>query len=150
MVTIAHRLNEEGVLPPCSRGWAPSGIREMLYRGAYRGEVTWGKLQEVTRKGTKRQQHRPMTEWLTVSVPALKIIPEDLAHRVAARLGERAAIFPRRRDRKTADGSPAVRMSRRTCSRGSPVAPVAAARTPSLTRSIPRFPPWRSRRRSPL
>jgi DNA invertase Pin-like site-specific DNA recombinase len=48
MVTIAHRLNDEGVRPPRSRGWAPSGIREMLYRGAYRGEVTWGKLQKVT------------------------------------------------------------------------------------------------------
>jgi DNA invertase Pin-like site-specific DNA recombinase len=106
MVTIAHRLNEEGVRPPCSRGWAPSGIREMLYRGAYRGEVTWGKLQKVTRKGTKRQQHRPKTEWLTVSVPALRIIPEDLAQRVAARLDERAAIFPRSRDRKTLMGRP--------------------------------------------
>ena len=76
----------------------------MLYRGAYRGEVTWGKLQKVTRKGTKRQQHRPKTEWLAVSVPVLRIIPEDLAQRVAARLDERAAIFPRSRDRKTLMG----------------------------------------------
>jgi site-specific DNA recombinase len=106
MVTIAHRLNEEGVRPPRSRGWAPSGIREMLYRGAYRGEVTWGKLQKVTRKGTKRQQHRPQTEWLTVSVPALRIVPEDLAQRVAARLDERAAIFPRSQDRKKLMGRP--------------------------------------------
>src|SRR5262249_234140 len=30
MLTIAHRLNEEGVKPPRARGWAPSGIREML------------------------------------------------------------------------------------------------------------------------
>jgi hypothetical protein len=69
MVTIAHRLNEEGVRPPRSRGWAPSGIREMLYRGAYRGEVTWGKLQKVTRKGTA-PEHQPKTEWLTVGASA--------------------------------------------------------------------------------
>jgi Recombinase zinc beta ribbon domain len=39
-------------------------------------------------------------------VPALRIIPEDLAQQVAARLGERAAIFPRSRDRKTLMGRP--------------------------------------------
>src|SRR6266481_580027 len=27
MLTIAHRLNDEGVKPPRGRGWAPSGIR---------------------------------------------------------------------------------------------------------------------------
>src|SRR5262249_6047487 len=31
MVTIAHRLNEEGVRPPRGRGWAPSCIPAMLY-----------------------------------------------------------------------------------------------------------------------
>src|SRR5262249_15886671 len=106
MVTIAHQLNEEGVRPPRSRGWAPSGIREMLHRGAYRGQVTWGKLRKVTRKGTKSQQHRPQTEWLTVSVPALRIIPEDLAERVAARLDQRAAIFPRSQQGKKLMGRP--------------------------------------------
>jgi hypothetical protein len=106
MVTIAHKLNEEGVRAPRSRGWAPSGVREMLYRSAYRGEVTWGKLQKVTRKGTKRQQHRPQTEWLTVSVPSLRIIAEDLAQRVAARLDERAAIFPRSQNGKKLMGRP--------------------------------------------
>jgi site-specific DNA recombinase len=106
MMTIAHKLNEEGVRAPRSRGWAPSGIREMLYRSAYRGEVTWGKLQKVTHKGTKRQRHRPQTEWLTISVPALRIIPEDLAQRVAARLDERAATFPRTQKGKKLMGRP--------------------------------------------
>jgi hypothetical protein len=41
MVKIAHRLNQEGVKPPRGRGWAPSGIREMLHRELYRGLVVW-------------------------------------------------------------------------------------------------------------
>jgi site-specific DNA recombinase len=50
MTSIAYRLNDEGIKPPRGKGWAPSGIREMLYRGAYRGEVTWGKLKKVRAK----------------------------------------------------------------------------------------------------
>jgi DNA invertase Pin-like site-specific DNA recombinase len=72
IVTIAHTLNTEGVRPPRARGWAPSGIREMLHRRTYVGEVEWGKLQKVTRRGTKHQRHRPESEWLTVSVPACR------------------------------------------------------------------------------
>jgi len=45
MLTIAHRLNEEHVRPPRGRGWAPSGIREMLHRPLYRGEVIWNRSQ---------------------------------------------------------------------------------------------------------
>jgi site-specific DNA recombinase len=94
IVTIAHTLNAEGVPPPRARGWAPSGIREMLHRRTYVGEVEWGKLQKVTRRGTKHQRHRPESEWLTVPVPELRIIPEDLWQRVNTRLAECAAAMP--------------------------------------------------------
>jgi DNA invertase Pin-like site-specific DNA recombinase len=94
IVTIAHTLNADGVQPPRARGWAPSGIREMLHRHTYAGEVEWGKLQKVTRHGTKHQRHRPESEWLTVQVPELRIIPEELWQRVQARLVERAAAMP--------------------------------------------------------
>jgi site-specific DNA recombinase len=106
MVTIAHRLNDEGVRPPRGKGWAPSGIREMLYRGSYRGEPTWGKLKKITRGGTRRQQHRPIGEWLTVSVPEVRIVSDDLWQRVKAQLDERAAAFPRSRDGKKLLGRP--------------------------------------------
>ena len=43
MTTIAHRLNEEGVKPPRGRGWAPSGIREMVHRELYSGVVVWNR-----------------------------------------------------------------------------------------------------------
>jgi PAS domain-containing protein len=95
MTTIAHRLNEEAVKPPRGRGWAPSGIREMLYRPAYRGELVWGRLQKVTRRGTKRQIHRGKEEWLTVPVPELKIVSDELSQRVKVRLERRATLYPR-------------------------------------------------------
>jgi len=94
IVTIAHSLNTEGVQPPRARGWAPSGIRAMLHQRTYVGEVAWGKLQKVTRRGTKHQRHRPESEWLTVPTPELRIIPEDLWQRVHVRFAERAAAMP--------------------------------------------------------
>jgi hypothetical protein len=94
IVTIAHELNAKGVPSPRSRGWAATGVREMLYRTAYRGQISWGKLQKVTRKGTKRQHRRPESEWVKVSVPDLRIVPEDLWQCVHARLAERAATMP--------------------------------------------------------
>ena len=106
MVTIAHRLNAEGVKPPRGKGWAPSGIREMLYRGAYRGEVQWGKLRKVTKKGTKRQQHQPAETWLTVNAPDLRVVSDELWQRVKARLDERAAIYPRSENGKKLMGRP--------------------------------------------
>jgi hypothetical protein len=47
MPTIAHSLNKEQVRPPRGRGWAPSGIREMLHRPLYRGEVVWNRSQKM-------------------------------------------------------------------------------------------------------
>lgn len=95
MMTIAHRLNDEGVKPPRGRGWAPSGIREMLYRPLYRGEIVWNRSQKVVRAGTKKQRKRPQSEWLTLSAPELRVVSEELWQRVKARLDERAALFPR-------------------------------------------------------
>jgi site-specific DNA recombinase len=95
MLTLAHRLNEEGVKPPRGRGWAPSGIREMLHRPLYRGEIVWNRSQKIVKGGTKKQRKRPESEWLTFTAPELRIIPDDLWQRVKARLDERAALFPR-------------------------------------------------------
>ena len=54
LTRIAKTLNIEGVsLPRTSNGWAPSAIREMLYRPLYRGEIVWNELQKVERSGTK-------------------------------------------------------------------------------------------------
>src|SRR5439155_59846 len=95
MVTIAHRLNDEGVKPPRGRGWAPSGVREMLYRPLYRGEIVWNRSQKVVRAGTKKQRRRDEAEWLRLPAPEQRIVSDETWQRVKARLDERAAMFPR-------------------------------------------------------
>src|SRR5262249_836304 len=94
-LTIAHRLNQEAVKPPRGRGWAPSGIREMLYRPLYRGEVVWNRSQKIVRAGTKQQRKRHESEWLTVSAADLRIISDDLWLRVKERLQRSGAIYAR-------------------------------------------------------
>lgn len=100
MVKIAHRLNQEGVKPPRGRGWAPSGIREMLHRELYRGTVVWNRSQKIVRAGTKKQRKRDESEWIRIEAPDLRIVSEDLWDRVKGTLDARAAIFPRGADRK--------------------------------------------------
>jgi len=95
MLTIAHRLNEEGVRAPRGRGWAPSGIREMLHRPLYRAEIVWNRSQKIVRAGTKKQRRRDESEWIRREPPDLQIITEELSQRVKARLEERAMLFPR-------------------------------------------------------
>jgi len=94
-LTIAHRLNKEGVKPPRGRGWAPSGIREMPYRSLYRGEVVWNRSQKIVKGGTKKQRKRDESEWLTLPAPDLRIISDDLWHRVKERIQRSRAIYAR-------------------------------------------------------
>ena len=92
--------------PPRGRGWAPSGIREMLHRSLYRGEIVWNRSQKIVKGGTKKQRKRHESEWLRFEAPELRIIPDDLWQRVKARLGERAALFPRSGSTKQLLGRP--------------------------------------------
>jgi len=100
MVKIAHRLNQEGVKPPRGRGWAPSGIREMLHRELYRGVVVWNRSQKIVRAGTKKQRKRDESEWIRIEAPKLRIVADELWQHVKVTLDARAAIFPRGTDRK--------------------------------------------------
>jgi site-specific DNA recombinase len=95
LVRIAKRLNAEGIRPPRARGWAPSAIREMLYRPLYRGEVVWGKSQKTMRRGTKGQRRRDAAEWLRREVPELAIVSPELAAAVDARLSTATSTFRR-------------------------------------------------------
>jgi hypothetical protein len=54
------------------RGWAPSGIREMLHRELYRGVVDWNRSQKIVRAGTKKQRRRDEAEWLRIDAPELR------------------------------------------------------------------------------
>ncbi|HXH81720.1 MAG TPA: recombinase family protein, partial [Candidatus Tectomicrobia bacterium] len=62
---VAKGLNADGIPSPArGRGWATSGVRELVLRELYRGRVVWGKTRWVDRGGTKVKEDRPESEWL--------------------------------------------------------------------------------------
>ena len=88
---IAHQLNEVGARCPRAQqgrpyGWAPSSVREVLYRPLYRGEIVWNRTRKRNRWGQVSQQNRPESDWLTRPAPELRIVPEGLSKAVDARL----------------------------------------------------------------
>ena len=64
-------------------------------RPLYRGEVVWNRSQKIVRAGTKKQRKRDESEWLTLPAPDLRIISDDLWHRVKERLQRSGAIYAR-------------------------------------------------------
>jgi len=106
MYTIAAALNSEGVPPPRGRGWAASGIREILHRDLYQGVIVWNRSQKVMRGGTRRQRRRPDSDWVRIDAPELRIVSPELWQRVQARLGRTKALYPRHGDGRL-QGQPA-------------------------------------------
>ena len=90
---IAKRLNSEGVPAPrqSPRGWAPTAIREILYRPLYRGEIVYGKLQKIVRGGTKKRRGRDEKDWIRLDAPELRIVAQDTWNTVQARLAKTKA-----------------------------------------------------------
>ena len=81
MVSIARRLNDEGVpAPRNSQGrrisWSPSSVRSLLFRRLYLGEVIYNKTKKRNSWGIREQRKRPEREWITISMPALRIVSE--------------------------------------------------------------------------
>ncbi len=97
LTRIAKALNGEGVAAPrqSTRGWAPTAIREMLYRPLYRGQIVWNKSQKTSRGGTKKQCRLPEDKWLCVDAPELRIVTEDLWQAAHARLRQAQDVFVR-------------------------------------------------------
>ena len=96
---IAKALNRDGVMPPRGdgRGWAPTAVREMLYRPLYRGQIVWNKRQKIDRGGTKKQRRRPPEEWIQLDAPELRIVPEDMWEAAHTRLEQAREAFARAR-----------------------------------------------------
>jgi site-specific DNA recombinase len=88
LTRIAKLLNAEGIPPPrtVAHGWAPSCLRELLYRPLYHGEIVWNKKQKIVRGGTKARRPRPEAEWLSLAAPDLQIVPSDRWAEVQAKL----------------------------------------------------------------
>ncbi len=92
---VTQRYFGGRIPPPPWKGtgsWAPSSIREMLYRERYRGKIPYGRHRKTYRGGT-RARERQATFHL-VDAPALRIVSEDLWQAVHARArGEHRAYF---------------------------------------------------------
>lgn len=87
---IAKGLNARRVPPPKAgrRGtgsWSYSSIREMLRRERYRGVLVWGRQAKTYRGGTKVRVARPESDWVTLEVRELRIVPEELWEAVRGR-----------------------------------------------------------------
>jgi len=75
--------------PPRRRtgSWAPTQVREMLYRRLYRGEIVWGQYTGIDRNGRAGLRvKRDSSEVLVLPAPELRIIPEPLWQVVQRRL----------------------------------------------------------------
>lgn len=77
------------------RGWATSGVREILFRDLYRGRIVWGKTRWIDRRGTKARQDVPESEWVTLDAPALRIVAEELWNLAHERLTRRRETYLR-------------------------------------------------------
>ncbi len=94
---IAVRLNQEGV-PRNSqfrsrgngKGWPGDAIKKILHNEKYKGVFVWNqKRQQVhPRTGKITVVKRPAHEHVRVDMPHLRIVPDELWHRAAARLKE--------------------------------------------------------------
>jgi hypothetical protein len=107
---IAKRLNGGGVPSPRPKrhGWAVSGVREIVLRDLYRGQVVYGKTRWKDRDRTRDDQARaksakykvtcPSSEWITTEEPRLRIVDEPLWAAAQARLGATRATYARLTD----------------------------------------------------
>lgn len=83
---ITKKLNAESA---GGRGnWCPTGIRSMLKRELYKGEVVWNrsKFEKVPKTNTRRRKMRDESEWIRVPHPELAIVSSELWDRVQVRL----------------------------------------------------------------
>jgi len=88
-------MKKESQPPRAGAGWAPSAIREMLYRPLYRGEIVWNEYQNIERGGTKQRRRRPADQLIKVAAPDLRIIPEALWHQVRTRQEANQTLYAR-------------------------------------------------------
>jgi site-specific DNA recombinase len=109
---ITKILNAEGAPSPrAQRGrpqsWAPTSVREVLYRDVYRGTIAWNRTRKRNRWGIHKQAARPAAEWLSIPAPSLQIISAELWSAAHDRM-ERARAIYLRGTRGEAFGRPAL------------------------------------------
>lgn len=89
---IANRLNLEGVKSPgkgkhCAPRWSEKAVWNVLNQSKYLGLWPYRQTRVLKNPNDNRmaQVARPKTEWIVLQREDLKIIPEDVAERVAKR-----------------------------------------------------------------
>src|SRR5438128_2306290 len=93
---IAQGLNADDVPSPArGRGWATSGVRELVLRDLHRGRLIWGKTRRIHGGGTRAMERRPASEWLVREDPELRIVSEDLWRAAQVRLERTRAEYRR-------------------------------------------------------
>ena len=80
---IAKALNAERAPSPRallgrSQSWAPSSVREVLYKDIYRGRIIWNKTRKRDRWGAYKTTTRPKSDWIEVPAPSLAIVSPDV------------------------------------------------------------------------
>jgi site-specific DNA recombinase len=83
LTAIAKTLNAERAPSPRAQqgrpsGWAPSSVREVLYRSLYRGEIVWNQTRKRDQWGQVRQRARNEADWLRVDVQHLRVVSDEL------------------------------------------------------------------------
>jgi site-specific DNA recombinase len=94
---IASALNADGALGPRYRKdpsskWSAGSVRELINRPLYRGEIIYGRTKKRNVEGEVDPSKRPVSEWIRIDAPELRVFPPELADAIDARL---AAVHSR-------------------------------------------------------
>jgi site-specific DNA recombinase len=92
---IARELNAQRISGPGGRPWSETTIRGhvlrrtgILHNELYVGRLVWNKQRYLKDPNTGKRLARinPESEWIVTNVPELRIVDDDLWHRVQGRL----------------------------------------------------------------
>src|SRR5262249_6758725 len=106
--SLVKELNAEAVRGrrKLRRGWSASTVSRILKNEKYIGRWTWNRTEtrRDPKTGRRRKFLKPESEWHVIENEDLRIVPQELWERVAARWKEVDRAWPRRRTEKTAGG----------------------------------------------
>ena len=105
---VVRELDKQGIRPPnktkrSAEYWGVSTLRKILTNPIYVGLYYYGKTRnEYTdnRKTKSRKVAVPRSEWITVPLPELRIVSDELFEQVARRLDLNRDDYTKVRDRK--------------------------------------------------
>jgi site-specific DNA recombinase len=92
---VAKTLNADRLPCPRGRHWAMTGVRAMVFRDLYRGQLVYGKTRNLIRRGKRGKIDVPEAEWITVAVPALRIVSDEVWQAAHARLDRTRSTYLR-------------------------------------------------------